>query len=418
MITHRQHLTCCYRGRAGSGVERVGMCLFDILHEVPMLLELLPSESLAALLAVSRQYRTQIHEHVRYIAVPDQEHIQTLVRGTWPRLAVWHVGGCQGLMACIGVWRYTLPNASDAAVSLLAKGHWPQLGEMQLDRGSISAAGIAQLHHTFALRSCSLYSVGLTSAALQAFCALAWSQLRWLDLSGNKMDVAAISYLGAAFWPHLKELDLSCTALSDKAFLLLCHFSSTDNSSWPALTHLYVSGNRMRHLRLPLLLMPTDRHQVCTLLGSGTTSWACQMQFLDLSDNNLTPSAIKELTGTYWPHLRHLCLKHTTIDIMISAMSHCDEGRWPMMSELDLSGVAVDAAALQVLLTGFKKLDHLHLTANLRNAAVYQQLVAAFWHQEQHLSRQVVQDASSFVLERSHGWKCMQQVTIHNVFSR
>lgn len=340
MFSHRQQVTCC-RGRAASGVERAGVCLFDILHEVPMLLELLPSKSLAALLAVSRQQRTQIYEHVRHITVPDQEHIQTLVRGAWLRLVVWHVGG---LMGCIGVWRYSLPNASDAAVSLLAKGfRRSELGELQLDRGSISAAGIAQLHHAFALRSCSLYSVGLSSAALQAFCALAWSQLRWLDLSGNKMDSAAISHLGDAFWPHLKELDLSCTALSDKALSLLCHFSSTDNSSWPALTHLYASGNSMRHLRLPLLLMPTDRRQLCRLLGREATSWACQIQFLDLSDNNLTPSAIKELTSTYWPYLRHLCLKHTTTDIMISAMSYLDEGRG--LSEWDVSGVAVDAAA-------------------------------------------------------------------------
>lgn len=86
-----------------------------------MLLELMPSESLAALLAVSRQHRRQVHEHVRYITVPDQEHIQTLVRGTWPRLVVWHVGGLRG---CIGPWRCSLPNASDAAVLLLAKGHW------------------------------------------------------------------------------------------------------------------------------------------------------------------------------------------------------------------------------------------------------------------------------------------------------
>lgn len=71
----------------------------------------------------------------------------------------------------------------------------------------------------------------------------------------------------------------------------------------------------------------------------------------------------------------------------------------------------------RVLLIGFKKLHHLHLTVNLRNAAVYQQLVAAFWHDQQLLPRQIVQDAPSFVLERSHGW-IRQQVSIHNVSVR
>ena len=155
-------MICCRR-RAAYGNDHAGICLSDILHEVLLLLGLIPSESLAPLTAVSRKCRREVHEHFRYIAVLHQGHIHTLARGTWPRLLVWHVGYLKRY-SC--VWRYTLPSTSDAVITLLAKGHWPKLQELQLDRGSISAAGIARLHHAFALCSCSLYSAGLSSATV------------------------------------------------------------------------------------------------------------------------------------------------------------------------------------------------------------------------------------------------------------
>lgn len=57
------------------------LSLLEVLHEVPLLLDIMPSQSRASLVAVSRAHRRQVHEHVRRIAIPDHEHIQTLFRG-------------------------------------------------------------------------------------------------------------------------------------------------------------------------------------------------------------------------------------------------------------------------------------------------------------------------------------------------
>lgn len=123
----------CFQQEAAS--------LSKILQAVPVLLDLLPLKSLAALLAVNQAHCRQVYDHVRHIAVPDQTHIETLVRGTWPRLLAWHIGdsltvhspaGKHSIVCC------SLPNASDAAVLVLAKGDWPRLGELQLNGGSIS----------------------------------------------------------------------------------------------------------------------------------------------------------------------------------------------------------------------------------------------------------------------------------------
>ena len=62
---------------AGEGqctcIQSIVLSLSDVLQEVPLLLDLMPSESLAALLPVSQAHRRQIHGHVKHIAVPNQE---------------------------------------------------------------------------------------------------------------------------------------------------------------------------------------------------------------------------------------------------------------------------------------------------------------------------------------------------------
>ena len=114
-----------------------------------------------------------------------------------------HTSGPQRTWYC---WRpsdLTVLNASDAALSLLMKGCAPRMVVVALNRDFISAVGTAQLHCASwdCVKVCCLSNVGLTSAALQAFCTSTWPQMRRLDLSHNQLGAAAITHLGAVSWP-------------------------------------------------------------------------------------------------------------------------------------------------------------------------------------------------------------------------
>lgn len=58
------------------------LSLSSVLHEVPLLLGLISSESLAALLAVGQTHCRQVHEYVRHIVLSDKMYFQTLVSGS------------------------------------------------------------------------------------------------------------------------------------------------------------------------------------------------------------------------------------------------------------------------------------------------------------------------------------------------
>ena len=325
----------------------------------------MPTDSLAALLAVNQKHRRQIHEHVRHIAVPDQEHIQTLVNGTWPSLVTWHLS--QSVRLHPYAWaphyysptRYSVINTSDAAVSLLIKGYAPDMQHVTLQEGSISPAGIAQLHHAGwnRLQSCCLRSVKLSFAAIQALCRCAdtWLFLERLDLSHNQLDAAAMSHLRAASWPCLQELDLSCTGLSQEAFQQLCLLSRSSKHSGSCGCSSMCCSSRC--------------------WPGHNTGWTCHLKRLNLSHNSLTASATEQLTKMSWPCLEGLFLQHTSMNV--DAMTHLACGRWQSLLLLDISGLAVAAPALQVLLKApWRQGLRCSFTVNLRDGAVFKQLLA------------------------------------------
>ncbi|KAL3140668.1 hypothetical protein ABBQ32_005234 [Trebouxia sp. C0010 RCD-2024] len=266
---------------------------------------MMPSQSLAALLAVSRTHRKQVHEHVKHIAVPNREHVEDLVQGNWPRLLTWQIGASMRVFPAVGaeaIRVYSLPNASDAAITLLAKGHLSKLRHLQLWKGFMSAASIAQIRHAgwSSLQSCSLHSVGLSSAAIQAFCAQPWPFLERFDLNDNWMDTADMTYIPSAEWPCLRELDLSCTGL--------CHegFHQLSFTYWPVLSDLNVSGNNLGNVSIALLaqLQRTARQVVGWSDSTGRGS--CRLKRVNMSGNSLTKATVEQLTKPYWPQLEWL----------------------------------------------------------------------------------------------------------------
>ena len=189
---------CCYRRKPASNAV---MSLSDVWHEVPWLRAMLPSKSFTALLAVSQAHRHQIHDHVQHIVVLDTACIQTLVCGTWPSLVTWRLGDSLNTPPAVkhDVACCNLRYAIDAMLSLLAKGHLRSLHHLSFNSSSISAAATVQLHQvswSSYLQRCSLCSISLSLAAVQAF--------------------------SACPWPCLKELDLSCTGLTYEAFKEFC----------------------------------------------------------------------------------------------------------------------------------------------------------------------------------------------------
>ena len=351
------------------------LSLVDILHEVPLLLDLLPAKSLAALVAVNQAHRRQVHNHVSRVAIPDHEHVQTLFRGVWPRVKSWQIGDR------LQTWPDGTHSDNYSSTALI------KLRFLTLCEGSLTAAGVAaQLHHVSqsTLQICRIRSVELSCAGIYAFCSHTWPALLQLYLSNYKLDTVAISHLAAASWPCLTTLHLSCTGLTHAAFQQLCL------GCWPALTKLDVSQNNLTSGSI-CLLAPAPIWSM--------TDWAAQLTVLDLSGDSmtsarsLTASVIEQLTKIYWPCLERLCLRWTVpnLDVIL----HLVQGRWPKLSMLNISGAAIEAPALQMLAQApWTHLTFLHLTANLQDTAVSEQFIAGREHQDQQLLRYLqLQDA-------------------------
>ena len=125
---------------AGAGnAEASAVCsqcsLFDVMHEVPQLLDMLPSKLLAALLAVDSRHRRQVHDHVRHVTLPGQHKaavdaaVKTFVCGTWTRLARWQIRqnhGRNALRACVAV-TVSLPCLSNAESAFFSENATPML---------------------------------------------------------------------------------------------------------------------------------------------------------------------------------------------------------------------------------------------------------------------------------------------------
>lgn len=126
------------------------------------------------------------------------------------------------------------------------------------------------------------------------------------------------------------------------------------------------------------------------------TAWAAQLTSLDLShafvtsERGLTASVTEQLSKTCWPCLEHLSLRGVVSDV--NALSHLVHGRWPELLALDIGGPALGAPALQMLAQApWRHLRYLHLTANLQDATVSEQLTAGREDHDQQLLRYLQQ---------------------------
>ncbi len=122
--------------------ECVLMPLSDLIHQVPRLLELMPSECLAALIATSRTHRSQIHNYVTSITISDPGHASDLISCSWPRLVKWTLAD-QDSHRIQDI--HVTCDMTVAAASVLAKASMLSRWELQLEGIQLNAAAAAEI---------------------------------------------------------------------------------------------------------------------------------------------------------------------------------------------------------------------------------------------------------------------------------
>ncbi|KAA6425047.1 MAG: hypothetical protein FRX49_05221 [Trebouxia sp. A1-2] len=185
----------------------------------------------------------------------------------------------------------------DAHVSAkLVQNHLPQLIKRKLTTvvlmgGSINLASIFKMIDA---KWCGLTVLVLSNTRLGAECLhplhqASWSELRWVDLSGNNWqpeESVAAAGLVQAKWPHLKGLNLRNCGLSDQAVLLLV------GAYWPLLEFLDIGGGY--YLASGLL------HLVVALMDALLThKWS--LTSLELCSTELDAAVQKQLLEGTWP---------------------------------------------------------------------------------------------------------------------
>jgi len=106
---------------------------------VPTLLELVPSECLAALIATSTTHRSQIHSYVTSIKISNPTHASDLISSTWPRLVKWTLVNQDNIKI------HVTCDMTVAAASVLAKASMLSRWELQLEGIQLNAAAAAEI---------------------------------------------------------------------------------------------------------------------------------------------------------------------------------------------------------------------------------------------------------------------------------
>ena len=118
------------------------MPLSDLIHQVPRLLELMPSECLAALIATNTTHRSQVHSYVTSITLSDTAHASLLISCSWPRLVKWTLADQDSHR--LQTIRVTF-DMTVAAASVLAKASVLSMWHLQLEGTQLSAAVAAEI---------------------------------------------------------------------------------------------------------------------------------------------------------------------------------------------------------------------------------------------------------------------------------
>ncbi len=149
------------------------MSLSDLIYQVPRLLELMPSECLAALIATSTAHRRQVHDCVTSIILSNSTHASHLISCRWPRLVKW-----TRTATCCKIYMSRV-----TAASVLAKVSMLRKWRLELDYLQLSAAVAAEIAKGDWPSLVALYfwHAKLTRAVLQELVAANWPALNFMS---------------------------------------------------------------------------------------------------------------------------------------------------------------------------------------------------------------------------------------------
>jgi len=354
------------------------MPLSDLIHQVPRLLELMPSECLAALIATSTTHRSQIHNYVTSTTISDPTHASDLISCSWPRLVKWTLADQDSHR--IQTIRVTC-DMTVAAASVLAKASMLSRWQLQLEGIQLSAAVAAEIakgHWPF-LVGLHFWRAKLTRAVVQELVAANWPALTLLSSVEMPVDMGMLSLLSQARWPQLAILDLCnvtlrstqegkeqeiqlLSALSNALSWMVSKVDPEQTSSSSSATLDWSSI-----ITLNLTCQQIDTQMVTKLLHTGVN----RIELLVLNFVQLDAAVILQLTKSECPRLQALFLRCNGLGSV--AMSYLAQGKWPLLWMLNLEGNELEDTALDELFTGeWPLLEELKLTVrSLHGKACY-----------------------------------------------
>ena len=206
-------------------------------------------------------------------------------------------------------------NSMEACISTLAKGNWPQLRSLVLNRSKPNSACMAQL-----VRG-------------------RWPNLTGLDLSTNGMFSWTIGELRNATWPLLTALNLH-RAMHARFPKGSPEGKEDQEQAFAALAQC--EWHHLQNLNLTSChLDPAAMHRLCQ------AQWQ-NLDCLNMSANSLHGDSLKFLVESQWSQLRFLDMKWCAIDI--TAVSYLVQAQWPCLEVLGLSSNDIHVEALEVLM--------------------------------------------------------------------
>ena len=324
--------------------------LSDLIHQVPRLLELMPSECLAALTATSKTHRSQIHNYVAYITISDPTHASDLISCSWPRLVKWTLADQDRFQTIHVTCDMTVP-----AASVLAKASMLCRWQLQLEGTQLSAAVAAEIAKGDWPSLVGLWfkHAELTRAVVQELVAANWPALSCLCIV-VPVDMGILSLLSQAHWPQLTFMSLLNVMLLStqvrKELTMPClppvsNVLSEEMSVWSRPTSS-ATIDWSSILKLNLSYQQVDTQMVTKLLHTGVNQIAC----LDLRFVQLDAAVILQLTKAECPRLQRLVLSYSGLGSV--AVSYLAQGSWPLLEKLDLEGNVLDIEALHELFKG------------------------------------------------------------------
>ena len=244
----------------------------------------------------------------------------------------------------------------------LFAGRWPHLLRVTISRNSLRY-GCAELEEEPAwplMTHLNMGQCGLQpeSAALLQVVKIKWSQLQFIDLHKNPLQVEGFRNLFTAPWHNVSAINLDSCLRADEEVACLTE------CTWPleslSLCRVWLNTSALAHL--------------------SNGNWP-NLKKLDLS-NNLIPlpaAAIAQLVKGRWPLLEQLCLcGNGFCDICI--LSELKRGDWPLLKTLQLDCNAIPPASAGDLIKGnWPLLENLIVTFKTMDRDIVETLTRGNW---------------------------------------